>query len=99
MNSYVHIGSADRVVIDNRVLIASGVFISDHNHGTHSGAGQSSPLIPPADRPWQETMVGAASVVTNIEAKNLPEYVIAVGVPAKIIERYDLGAQSWLPAQ
>jgi lipopolysaccharide O-acetyltransferase len=35
------------------VLIASGVFISDHNHGAYSGPSVSSPLVPPAERPLQ----------------------------------------------
>lgn len=63
VNNYVHIGAVNRIVIGNRVLIASGVFISDHNHGTYSGAGQSSPLIPPADRPLQRMPVEIADDV------------------------------------
>ncbi|MEO6830468.1 MAG: hypothetical protein ABI164_11720 [Acidobacteriaceae bacterium] len=51
INDYVHIAVAQSVVIEDRVLIASKVFISDHDHGTYSGAGpQDSPLTPPADR-------------------------------------------------
>lgn len=120
VNNYVHIGAVDRVVIGNRVLIASSVFISDHNHGTYSGQGQSSPLVPPADRPLQVmpveiaedawlgehvsvlpgvrigkgTIVGAGSVVT----KSLPDYVIAVGAPAKVIKRFDFQTQTWVQA-
>ncbi len=33
INDYVHIGVINSVVIGNNVLIASKVFISDHNHG------------------------------------------------------------------
>ena len=39
------------VIIGNRVLIASKVFISDHEHGNYRGDGpQDSPLTPPAER-------------------------------------------------
>jgi lipopolysaccharide O-acetyltransferase len=50
LNDNVHIAAVDRVQIGNHVLIASKVFISDHNHGAYSGAGQQSPLVPPAER-------------------------------------------------
>ncbi len=33
VNDYVHIGAINSIVIGNNVLIASKVFISDHNHG------------------------------------------------------------------
>lgn len=36
INDYVHIGGANRITIGDRVLIASRVFITDHNHGTYS---------------------------------------------------------------
>jgi acetyltransferase-like isoleucine patch superfamily enzyme len=36
INDYVHIGAIDEVSIGNNVLIASKVFITDHNHGNYS---------------------------------------------------------------
>lgn len=51
LNNNVHLGARDSIVIGNRVLIASNVFISDHAHGVYSGDGaHSSPLEPPAQR-------------------------------------------------
>lgn len=50
INDDVHIAAVDLVQIGNHVLIASKVYISDHNHGTYSGAGQDSPLVPPEAR-------------------------------------------------
>lgn len=38
INDHVHIGSEGRITIGDRVLIASRVFITDHNHG-HYGEG------------------------------------------------------------
>jgi len=35
LNDHVHIAGAQKVTIGNRVLIASRVFITDHNHGTY----------------------------------------------------------------
>jgi lipopolysaccharide O-acetyltransferase len=46
----LHIGAIDRVIIGDRVLIASGVYISDHSHGNYSGENQTSPNIPPVNR-------------------------------------------------
>lgn len=63
VNNQVHIGAVQRVVIGNRVLIASGVYISDHNHGAYSGADQSSPLTPPVARPLRAMPVEIAEDV------------------------------------
>ena len=50
VNDYVHIAAVKSVKIGSNVLIASKVFISDHNHGEYAGDQQSSPEIPPAAR-------------------------------------------------
>lgn len=52
-NDYIHIGCVDSIEIGDNVLLASKIFISDHNHGYYSGDENSlhqSPEIPPADR-------------------------------------------------
>lgn len=51
VNDYVHIAAVEKVSIGNNVLIASKVFISDHNHGGYSGDVHSAPDVPPANRP------------------------------------------------
>ena len=52
INDYVHIGVVERVEIGNGVLIASKVFISDHNHGRYDNSDpESSPSIFPLNRP------------------------------------------------
>jgi lipopolysaccharide O-acetyltransferase len=52
VNDYVHIAATTSVRIGNNVLIASKVFISDHNHGRYSDPSpQDSPMTPPAKRP------------------------------------------------
>jgi len=113
-----HVGAVESVTIGDRVLIASGVYISDHNHGNYSGDHQSSPMVPPVKRElvsdsvkigndvWlgenvsvlpgvtigDGSVIGAGSVVT----KNIPDYVIAVGAPAKVIKYYDFDKEEWI---
>lgn len=50
MNDFVHIGATNYIEIGNNVLMASKIFISDHNHGVYRGDGQSRPSLPPAER-------------------------------------------------
>jgi lipopolysaccharide O-acetyltransferase len=51
INDSVHIAAINSVTIGNRVLIASQVFITDHNHGCYGAKDiHSSPLVPPVKR-------------------------------------------------
>lgn len=50
MNDEVHIACAHRVTIGNDVLMASKIFISDHNHGAYRGERQDAPGVPPGSR-------------------------------------------------
>ncbi len=51
INDFVHIAGLKSVSIGNRVLIASHVFVSDHNHGCYDQSeGNTSPLIAPEKR-------------------------------------------------
>jgi acetyltransferase-like isoleucine patch superfamily enzyme len=51
IHDFVHIGATHYIEIGNHVLMASRIFISDHNHGIYSGKDQTSPDTPPAQRP------------------------------------------------
>jgi lipopolysaccharide O-acetyltransferase len=52
LNDHVHIGVIERVEVGHDVLIASRVFITDHNHGNYQEADlRSSPSVPPQERP------------------------------------------------
>jgi lipopolysaccharide O-acetyltransferase len=46
----VHISCIERITIGRNVLIGSGVYISDHNHGSYRGPTPSSPDEPPTAR-------------------------------------------------
>lgn len=50
LNDYVHIAVAKGVYIGDNTLIASKVFITDHNHGNYKGYNQSSPFTIPIER-------------------------------------------------
>ncbi|PYX31863.1 MAG: acetyltransferase [Acidobacteria bacterium] len=45
-----HVAATNSVEIGDGVLLGSKVIITDHNHGSYSGAG-SSPVVPPTARP------------------------------------------------
>jgi lipopolysaccharide O-acetyltransferase len=52
INDYVHIAAILRVEIGDDALLASKIFITDHNHGRIDGAGElDGPDTPPAQRP------------------------------------------------
>ncbi len=52
LNDYVHIAAIEHVEIGDHTLIASRVYISDHNHGCYSGVDvNSTPHIHPMHRP------------------------------------------------
>jgi lipopolysaccharide O-acetyltransferase len=58
INDYVHIGVAKGVFIGDNTLIASKVFISDHNHGFYKGENQSNPITSiPIDRELQSEKI------------------------------------------
>ena len=50
INDFVHIAAIKKIIIGDNVLIASKVFISDHNHGNYSSEIHSSPDINPQER-------------------------------------------------
>jgi acetyltransferase-like isoleucine patch superfamily enzyme len=58
INDYVHIGAVESVSIGDRVLIASKVFITDHDHGSYGNEGiHSDPRIAPRHRPLSASPV------------------------------------------
>jgi acetyltransferase-like isoleucine patch superfamily enzyme len=45
LNDYVHIGAIESIFIGNEVLIASKVFITDHNHGSFDDTATKEELL------------------------------------------------------
>jgi acetyltransferase-like isoleucine patch superfamily enzyme len=118
LNDYVHIGAINSIKIGNNVLIASKVFITDHNHGSYGYMNvHSNPSVVPQERDlsfskvviednvWigeltsilpgvtisEGSIIGAMSLVN----KDIPPYSIAVGIPAKVIKRYNFKSNLW----
>lgn len=50
INDHVHIGALEKIEIGEGVLIASRVFITDHDHGSYGQNPASDPATPPAQR-------------------------------------------------
>ncbi len=58
INDYCHIGILGDLIIGDNTLIASKVFITDHNHGLFRDSCQlSSPAIAPIARPLEKSNV------------------------------------------
>lgn len=119
LNDYVHIGAVNSITIGNNVLIASKVFITDHNHGSYGNKNiHSSPEIPPEKRELSSSPViiednvwigefvsilpgvtiGEGSIIgaMTLVNKNIPPFSIAVGVPAKVVKKYDFEVKEWI---
>ena len=100
------------ISIGNDVWTGHHVYITDQNHGyediTIPISKQSQPerAVSIGDGSWlghgsvvlpgvtigRHVVIGANSVVT----KDIPDFSVAVGVPAKVIRRYDESRQEWL---
>ena len=106
-----HIYATKSIVIEKNVLTADKVYISDNLHGytdihtpiLKQAIVQNNEVII-GEGSWlgenvcvlgvkigKHCVIGANSVVT----KDIPDYSVAVGVPAKIIKRYCFIASSW----
>jgi acetyltransferase-like isoleucine patch superfamily enzyme len=50
INDYVHIGAIESIIIGNNVLMASKIYITDHNHGSYTEEDSDHPNSIPKDR-------------------------------------------------
>lgn len=111
IGNFNHIYSTRKIIIGSKVLTADKVYISDNLHGyediTKPIIEQSIKQIGEVnigDGTWigenvciigaiigMNCVIGANSVVT----KNIPDYSLAVGSPAKIIKRYNFETKQW----
>ena len=107
-----HIMVVGHMKIGKNVLIADKVYISDNLHcyedvskpiisqpvifkkavsiGDGSWIGENVSIIGASI--GKQCVIGSNSVVT----KDIPDYSIAVGSPAKVIKKYDFKTKSWL---
>lgn len=104
--------STKSIILEDKVLTAERVYISDNLHG------YADPEVPIMDQPivqnntvtigegsWigagvaimganigKHCVIGANAVVTH----DIPDYSIAVGIPAKVIKKYDFILKKWV---
>jgi len=112
IGDFAHINACDSIVIEADVLIANHVFITDHNHnyenldvpirkqgisvinkvniGKKSWLGEKVSII--GASVGRNCIIGANSVVT----KDIPDYSIAVGSPARVIKKYCFETKKWV---
>jgi len=106
-----HIFATRRIVLGSAVLTAGNVYISDNSHGYEAvGTPVSAQPVRQlsevtiGDGAWlganvcvvganvgRGAVVGANSVVVH----DIPDYAVAVGVPARIVKRYDPATGLW----
>lgn len=109
---YAHIIAMESVTIEKNVLIADKVFISDCTHRYEDMdkpiKQQSIEILSPVvigEDSWlgenvcvcganigKHCVIGANSVVS----RDIPDYCVAVGSPAKIIKKYDFSQNKWV---
>jgi acetyltransferase-like isoleucine patch superfamily enzyme len=106
-----HIYATKAIKIGEKVLIADNVYITDNLHeyqdpsipiieqplkqlnmvtiGVGAWIGEKVSII--GASVGKNAVIGANSVVT----KNIPDYCVAVGAPARVIKKYDLNKHVW----
>ena len=111
VGDFCHLFATESVVIEDNVLIANNVYISDNLHqysdidlpiyqqpivqlapvvvGEGSWLGEHVCVI--GASVGKHSVIGANAVVT----KDIPDYCVAVGIPAHVIKRYDFRKQAW----
>jgi acetyltransferase-like isoleucine patch superfamily enzyme len=111
IGNFSHIVCSRKITIEQNVLIADKVFISDNSHGYYNIDTPiiKQPLVQLAEvvigeNSWigenvaisgasigKSCIIGANSVVT----KNINDYTVAVGAPAKPIKRFCFETKKW----
>ena len=112
LGHFNHIYATGELIIEKNVLTADRVYISDNLHGYenvelpileqpikqngHVVIGEGSWLgenvCVVGASVGKHCVIGANSVVT----KDIPDYCVAVGIPAKVIKRYDFESGKWV---
>jgi acetyltransferase-like isoleucine patch superfamily enzyme len=111
IGNYAHFYATSKIEIARKVIIADRVYISDNSHGYKNinlpvidqsitqlqevlideGAWLGENVCIVGANVGKNSVIGANSVVT----KNIPDYCIAVGMPAKVIKRFCFERNNW----
>lgn len=111
VGNFNHIYATQSIVIENYVLTADKVYISDNLHG------YDNPEIPIVQQPikqigevrigegsWlgENVCVIGASVgkhctigANSVVTHDIPDYCVAVGAPARVIKQYNFETKQW----
>lgn len=111
IGDYNHIFATRSIVIEEKVLTANHVYISDNLHGYED---INTPIVEQPIKQLNNVVIGkgswigenvciiGASIGKNcviganaVVTKDIPDYSVAVGVPAKVIKRYNLEKKEW----
>lgn len=113
LGEFAHVICTHSVTFGQHVLVANRVFISDCDHAyrdiaipvLHQGLEKGRP-VSIGDGSWigenvcivsanigRHCVIGANSVVMG----DVPDYSVVAGAPARIVRRYCLDRQRWLP--
>lgn len=107
-----HITAVREVILGDHVLTANNVYISDNVHGfedisrpimhqpvrfkgpVHIGDGTwlGENVCVIGARIGRNCVIGANAVVT----RDIPDYCVAVGIPAIVIRRFDMTSRQWV---
>ena len=111
IGNFNHIFATKSIIIEDYVLTADKVFIADSLHGYKNPLIpiiqqpiQQTSTVVIGEGSWlgenvcvigakigKHCVIGANAVVT----KDIPDYSVAVGTPAKIIKQYDFKTEQW----
>ena len=111
IGSFNHIFATQKIIVHKDVLTASRVYISDNLHGYEDVNTpiikqpiKQNKTVEIGEGSWlgenvcvlgahigKHCVIGANSVVT----KNIPDYCVVVGAPAKVIKRFDFDKRKW----
>lgn len=109
-----HIYATNRIILEDAVLTAGRVYISDSIHS------YNNPDVPIKDQPicsTKEVIIGEGSWLgenvcvigasigrhcvvgaNSVVTHDVPDYCVVVGAPARIIKRYDFKTHEWVKA-
>ncbi|MBU0633197.1 acyltransferase [bacterium] len=112
---FAHIVALRKIVIEKNVLIADKVYISDNIHsyqdvnvpikeqsiefkgeviiGENSWIGENVSIV--GAKIGKHCIVGANSFVN----KDVPDYCVVGGIPAKILKKYDFTLKEWIKVE
>ena len=111
IGNFNHITCVERVIIEDRVLTADGVFISDHGHAYQN---PDRPILEQGITAGKPVVIGRGSWIgenaaimscrigrncvigaNSVVLNDVPDHSVAVGAPARIVRRLNQHTNLW----